>query len=240
MSLFNDLFKSAGQRKLEEEEIRLEQEKAEERKSREAIRNAKKAISENEELIRVYEFENKKRWEKARECIKSGRKSAAQVEIQSYRRTEVAVNQCKKNCALLESLRMRLEIASGSKTAAKALRGASQVIKVDPNDVENDVDKIIEKIDELNKIDRVMNVAYASEMREDVLNESDVPNVDTLMTELEKEAALEVSGRVYSSAAAEKDEIARSVAEGREKLNKIIEDEVPKTISINSAQSIDR
>lgn len=227
MGKLSDLFKSSAQRKLEAEKKRLEEERRLKREREKAKRMAEDAIYDAEGRIEKLETDNAKSWNKARELMKSGRKSAARIELCKYRAVQRLVEQFQKKMWVMKFYQTRLESADADSALTEALGEMSSLIKIDPNKTLDVIDDVQGRLDEATEIDRIWDNVFSSETRKDSRRESELlPDVDELMRELEREAAGDVGGKLRSDADdAKDDEIARGVAEGREKLNKIIDAE---------------
>lgn len=226
MGKFSDLFKSAAQRKLEEEERRLEEKKRIKREKEKAKHKTEEAIYDAEGRIETLEKDNAKSWEKARELMKSGRKSAARIELCKYRAIGRLVEQFQKKLWVMKFYQLRLESADTDAMLTDAIGAISGLMQIDPNKTLDVIDDVQGKLDEATEIDRIWENVFASETRKDSHRESELlPDVDELMNELEKEAARDVGGKLHSDSSAEGDEISRGIAAGRDRLKDIIDAE---------------
>ena len=213
--IVNDLLKSPARRKVDAEKRRIR-----------AMRKAENAIYDAESRVEKLEGDNAKSWSKARELMKSGRKSAARIELCKYRAVQRLVELINKKVWLVKFYLTRLESAGADANLVAAIGEMSSLINIDPNKTLDAIDDVQDKLVEATEIDRVWENVFASETRRDSHRESELlPDVDELMSELEKEAAREVGGKLYSDSLAEEDEISRGIAEGRDRLKDIIDAE---------------
>ena len=224
MGKFSDLFKSAAQRKLEEEERRIEEKRMIMRKKARAKRKAEEAICDAEGRIETLDKDNAKSWEKARGLMKSGRRSAARLELCKYRAIGRLVEQFQKKLWVMKYYQLRLESADTDAALTDAIGEISGLMQIDPSKTLNVLDDVQGKLDEATELDRIWENVFSSETRKDSHRDSELlPDVDELMTELEKEAAREVGGKQRSDESTEENEISRGIASGRERLRNIVD-----------------
>ena len=224
MGKYSDLFKSAAQRKQEEEKRRIEEMMRIMRAKATAERKAENAICNAEVRIERLEKDNAKSWEKARGLMKSGRKSAARIELCKYRATGRLVEQVQKKLWVMKYYQLRLESANTITALTDAIGEISGLMQIDPSKTLSVLDDVQGKLDEATELDRIWENAFASETRKDSYRDSELlPDVDELMTELEKEAAREVGGKLRSDESTEENEISRGIASGRERLRNIVD-----------------
>ena len=224
MGKYSDLFKSAAQRKQEEEKRRIEEKMRIIRAKATAKRKAENAICNAEVRIERLEKDNAQSWEKARGLMKSGRKSAARLELCKYRATGRLVEQFQKKLWVMKYYQLRLESANTITALTDAIGEISGLMQIDPSKTLNVLDDVQGKLDEATELDRIWENAFASETRKDSYRDSELlPDVDELMTELEKEAAREVGGKLHADESTEENEISRGIASGRERLRNIVD-----------------
>lgn len=228
MGLFGDLFKSRKEREIERRAAELEREKAKRREQSKAKMKAEKAINDARDQIARLEADNAKSWEKARELVKSGRKSAARIELSKYRAVGRLIEQFEKKVWVMQFFETRLESAGTDEALTEALGAFSKLMEVDPEKTLDTLEDVAGTLDEVTEIDRIWNGVFEGEVRKDSRRDSAVlPDVDGLMDELEREAAWEIDGAPRGERAASED-VARGVASGREKLNRIMDDDEKK------------
>jgi len=224
MGLFDELFKSQAQRAREAEEIRLTAEREKRRARTKAKMKAENAVAEGRERVQALERENAKCWEKAREYMKSGRKSAARMELGKYRAVGRLVEQFEKKTWIMQHYLTRLESAQTDEIFAESLGEIARLVEVDPGKATLSLENAQSVLDDQTEIDRLWANCFQTETRRDEYKESDlIPDLDGLMKELEEEAAREIEGtnRAKEDAA---DALTREITEGKESLQNILDE----------------
>ncbi len=235
MGLFNELFKSTSERAREEAEKRAKAEREEaekrataERENRRARTKAKmkaeSAVVEGRASVQKLERENIQSWAKALEYIKSGRKSAARMELGKYRANARQIEQFEKKVWIMQHYLTRLENAQTDEIFAESLGEIARLVEVDPAKTTLSLENAQSVLDDQTEIDRLWTSCFQAETRKDEYKETELtPDLDGLMKELEAEAAQEIGGtaRVKESDA---DALAREIAVGRENLQNILDE----------------
>jgi len=224
MGLFDDLFKSQAQRAREAEESRLTVEREKRRARTKAKMKAENAVAEGRERVQTLERENAKSWEKAREYMTSGRKSAARMELGKYRAVGRLIEQFEKKTWIMQYYLTRLESAQTDEIFAESLGEIARLVEVDPGKATLSLENAQSVLDDQTEIDRLWANCFQTETRRDEYKESAlIPDLDGLMQELEAEVAREVGGTIREKGE-DAETLTREIAEGRESLQSILDE----------------
>lgn len=232
MGAFGDLFKSPKQRALEEAEKKAAAEKDRRRAKTRAKMKAENALAENSDRIARMEKENAANWEKAREYLKAGRKSAAQMELGKYRAVGNLIDQIRKKTWIMEFYLTRLEGADSDSALSSSIGEIASLVDVDPIKLQDNLETTQTVLADQTEIDRLFDQCFSKEMRTSMSQESETcPSVDELMRELEAEAAHEVGGTIRSSepaatnaAGAASNPVDQEIRAGREALRNMLDE----------------
>ena len=224
MGTLKELFKSPAERAREEEKRRQEAEREKRRGRTKARMKAENAVAEGRERAQTLERENAKCWEKAREYLKAGRKSAARMELGKYRAVAKLIEQFEKKTWIMQHFLTRLENAQTDEIFAESLGEIANLVEVDPTKTTVSIENAQSVLDDQTEIDRLWASCFQTETRKDEYKESELTlDLDGLMKELEAEAAREVGGTTRAKEP-DADELTREIAAGRENLQNILDE----------------
>jgi len=201
---------------------RKERERDERRDRRHAFRQAENAIDDVKDRVKTMEKESKKHWEAAREALKSGQKAAAQRELTSYRAAQVLSTKLEQKRWVFEQYLTKMQAAQSDNQFASALGALNQVVKIDPERVEDVFGAAQDLLGEQVDGDRFWDKLYGKEMEGATGSlEDHIPSMEDLSGQLEQEVAAEVGGAAAPASANQA--IDGRLAAGQERVKKLLE-----------------
>lgn len=183
---FRDLFKSTKE---------LEREKR--RAQRRQERQIERVIDRMGERIKAQEKERAKIWEKAKELLQAGKKIEAKRLLERYKGMEVLVNRLEKQRMLWQGRLNTIATAGDANEISSALAGFGEMLKIDPDKLVDDLERIDEVEGEINEVNSVLDKAYEKDNEKiaaEAESQSEVSVDEDLMAALESEAAADVLG----------------------------------------------
>lgn len=200
-----------------------QREKEARRRRRQAFRQAQNAIDTVKDRIKQMEKDSGRKWEQARELLKSGQKAAAQRQITGYRAAQVLMMKLEQKRWVFEQYLMKMETAQTDTEFADALAAVNKVVAVDPEQVADVFEASQDVLGEQMDADRFWNKLYEKEMdgAKGAL-EDHIPTLDDMMQQLEDEAGAEIG-----EAGADKEKVAGELGDrigrGHERVKKILD-----------------
>lgn len=174
-----DLFKSEKQRERDAAKCR-----------RKAFREAENALDTVKDRGRKLQTERDKHWLQARDYLKTGQKGAAQRSLQSVRGNEILLHKLQQKEWVFQQLLTKLDLAKTDQEFAASLQAVTAVVDIDPEQVDDVLAEVDDKLAEQGTTDKLWDRTHAKEMEgvEGALADS-VPSVEDLMKDLEDEVA---------------------------------------------------
>ena len=214
MGLF-DLFKSPQERERERKKL-----------ERQAHRKAESAIETGKERIASLTRDNDKTWGRAKELLQSGRKAAAQRELNRFRATELLVDQLEKKNWICEHYLMRLENSTIDNQFAEAMEAINAVTVIHPERIMETMDNVTDKLEEQTDIDKYWGRLHDTETNRAGSKDSEVvPDMDSLMSALESEVAHGVASSPIAGSGAN---VSEQIGTGRAEAKKLLGDDEKK------------
>lgn len=175
----SDLFKSDKER---------EKEKAKAR--RKAFREAENALDSVKERGKKLQAERDRHWLQARDYLKAGQKGAAQRSLQSVRGNELLLHKLQQKEWVFQQLLTKLDLAKTDQEFANSMKAVTAVVHIDPEQVDDVLAEVDDKLSEQGATDKIWERAHAKEMEgvEGAMTDS-VPTLDDLMSDLQDEVA---------------------------------------------------
>lgn len=210
-----DLFKSPQERERDRKKL-----------ERQAHRKAESAIETGKERIASLTRDNDKTWGRAKELLQSGRKAAAQRELNRFRATELLVDQLEKKNWICEHYLMRLENSAIDNQFAEAMKAINAVTVIDPEKIIGIMDETGDTLEEQTEIDKYWGRLHDKETNRAETKDSEVvPDMESLMSALESEVAHGVASSPITESGAD---ISAQIGAGRTEAKKLLGDEVKK------------
>ncbi|MDD3587888.1 MAG: hypothetical protein PHQ75_11970, partial [Thermoguttaceae bacterium] len=170
--------------------------------------------------------DNDNTWGRAKELLQSGRKAAAQRELNRFRATELLIDQLEKKNWICEHYLMRLENSTLDNQFAEAMEAINAVTIIHPERVIDIMDSVTDKLEEQTDIDKYWGRLHDKETNRAGTKDSEVvPDVDSLMSALESEVAHVVAG---SPIAVSETDLSEQIGAGRAEAKKLLGDDVKK------------
>ena len=215
MGIFDGLFTSAES---EAKEKRMKQ--------RRAVRTVERVIDNLTEKSAGLEKERTKLWEKAREQMLSGQKTAAAATLKVYKSKMVMGQRVERQLLLSQHNLDTITSASDMQQISTALASLATAMNVDPDAVQLTMDELEEKNDDIRDVTRIMDRAFDRDMAK--LDHDAENSQDETEDELMKALMEEVNGAlaVPESAASAAEAPAAAAADinaGRDALKKLME-----------------
>ncbi|MBQ9755714.1 MAG: hypothetical protein IJV93_13315 [Lentisphaeria bacterium] len=214
MGIFDGLFTSAES---EAKEKRMKQ--------RRAVRTVERVIENLTEKSAGLEKERTKLWEKAREQMLSGQKTAAAATLKVYKSKMVMGQRVERQLLLSQHNLDTITSASDMQQISTALASLATAMNVDPDAVQLTMDELEEKNDDIRDVTRIMDRAFDRDMAK--LDHDAENSQDETEDELMKALMEEVNGALAvpesAASAAEAPAAAADINAGRDALKKLME-----------------
>lgn len=157
---------------------------------RKAFREAENALDTVKERGKKLQAERDKHWFQARDYLKAGQKAAAQRSLQSVRGNELLLHKLQQKEWVFQQLLTKLDLAKTDQEFAISMKAVTAVVQIDPDQVDDVLAEVDDKLSEQGATDKIWERAHAKEMEgvEGSLTDS-VPTIDDLMRDLQDEVA---------------------------------------------------
>lgn len=196
---FADLFKSTKER---EREARREKRRAE--------RQVERGLENMGERIKKLMQDRDKVWAKAREYLQAGRKLDAQRLLNQYKHLGVLINSLDRKQMFLQGKLNTLAMAGDAISITESLKGFGKLLKVDPEEIADNIEDIEEVEGEIGEVDKIFDKAADrddAKIAEEAAKQGEMAVDDDLMAALEREAAADVLGGKVTEEAKSADDI---------------------------------
>jgi hypothetical protein len=217
MGLF-ELFKS---RKEREKEFR--------KKLSRALRAAEGAVSDIKGLIDKTKKEKGAKWQEASGYLKAGRKDMAMRSMKSVHAAYVTIEQLERKNWVFEQLNLKFSVAVSSGDFISALEDLALFLNVDPDHLEDVLEDVQETLGDQSEVDKIWDKMHDREMGSIEACGAGIPDLDTMMQELECDVAAEIAGsyRICSDGSSQSFDAAakakaKAIDEGRKRLDELI------------------
>jgi len=192
MSL-TDLFKTDKQRARDEAKRR-----------RKAFRDADKALESVTESSRNLQAERDGHWNRAKDLLAGGQKTAATRCVHSVQRIELLLQKLQQKEWVSRTYLTKLRMARSDQDFASALRGITAVMDIDPEAVEDVFVEVQEKLGDQDELDKIWEGEHRRELEDIKGSLSDsIPSVESMLSDLEDEVRDGLNAPNESGAAAE-------------------------------------
>ncbi len=210
---FSSLFMSKGER---DKEIR--------RRQRRAFTKAEDAIDTVNASIAEMTADKNKAWEEAKQAAAAGNKSAAMLSVQKFRAAEVLIYQLEKRKWVFQNYITRLKMLDVNNVFATAMNALNDVINVDVDLVIDSLEGIDDKLDDGKQLDKIWESQFGKEMNGMSVKDTDlIPDVDSLMTTLQDEVALNIGGNHVTASVGQKDK-QEGISEVKQKMEQLLKE----------------
>ena len=189
-----------------------------------AERRAERVIDDMQYRQKNLEKECSKLWEKARQQLMSGQKSAAAATLSIYKSKLAMANRNERQYIMARHQADIMTNAAMMQGVAGALQELAEVSNVDPDAVAEQMDKIDEVNDDISETNKIMEKSYERSMAKldkDLEDASDMVGDDELMKILETETAGSVMG-AHVTESSDKVPTAAEINSGRDNLKKLL------------------
>lgn len=193
----------------------------ERRERRHAFRDAENAKQDVIARQRQLDKEAKQNWEKAREALKNGEKAAANRALTAARAAQVMAMKLEQKRWVFEQYLTKMEVAQSDNQFAEALGQINQIIRIDPERVEDVFGAAQDLLGEQVNADRFWNRMYESEMEgANGTLQDHIPSMEEMAAELEQQVAAEVGGAAAPQSA--DTAISERIAAGQQRVNDLL------------------
>jgi hypothetical protein len=193
----------------------------ERRERRHAFRDAENAKQDVIARQRQLDKEAKQNWEKAREALKNGEKAAANRALTAARAAQVMAMKLEQKRWVFEQYLTKMEVAQSDNQFAEALGQINQIIRIDPERVEDVFGAAQDLLGEQVNADRFWNRMYESEMEgANGTLQDHIPSMEEMAAELEQQVAAEVGGAAAPQSA--DTAIRERIAAGQQRVNDLL------------------
>jgi len=198
-----------------------ERERQTRRDRRRAFREAENAADGVKDRIKQMQRTADKEWSEARDALKAGQKATAQRLLTSYRAAQVLMTKLEQKRWVFEQYLTKMQMAQSDMEFSNALASVNKVVDIDPEKVADVFEASRDILGEQVDAERFWQRLYEKEMDGAAgALEDHIPSLEELSTQLEQEAAAEVSGRTAENVNAEIDERIKS---GQERVKKLLD-----------------
>lgn len=193
----------------------------ERRERRHAFRDAENAKQDVIARQRQLDKEAKQNWEKARTALKNGEKAAANRALTAARAAQVMAMKLEQKRWVFEQYLTKMEVAQSDNQFAEALGQINQIIRIDPERVEDVFGAAQDLLGEQVNADRFWNRMYESEMEgANGTLQDHIPSMEEMAAELEQQVAAEVGGAAAPQSADAA--ISERIAAGQQRVNDLL------------------
>lgn len=204
-----DLFKSDGDRRRDRQ-----------RRRNRAVRNAERQIDKLESHKRELRRDRQRTWGQAVETRSAGSKAEAQMLLRTVQSIDQHLSKTHMRQSTFQEIVRTLRYASVDEDLGIALRDVTEVLEVDPEQLEEDLSGSMDKTMEILAMDRVWE-RYQQKQLDGLEAAEGAPMA---ISELEKQLEAEVADRATTVPQNADPNLAQDISDGRERLRKAMEE----------------